>query len=218
MGSFRPLTISSRKIGSMSSRLSDSSVHGTPSELARSQEGHQGRAEVLQLAVRRGREPAEVQIAHRVDELGGHELRIGAVELDRVERSRMILLGELEEVDPMGLLRGHRIEEARDRVAVRVDEGEAPSGSQVVGGEGDELGALARSRPPEQHEMAGEQALGHEDRAAGVEPDRPQAGLRGDDRRREAPAPDRIDRPRLLRGARETPQFGEITGRHPHRV
>ena len=41
-------------------------------------------------------------------------------------------------------------------------------------------GALARSRPPEQYEMAGEQALGHEDRAAGVEPDRPQAGLRGD--------------------------------------
>ena len=36
MGSFRPLTISSRKIGSMSSRLSDSSVHGKPSELARS--------------------------------------------------------------------------------------------------------------------------------------------------------------------------------------
>ena len=36
--------------------------------------------------------------------------------------------------------------------------------------------------------MAGERALGREDRAAGVEPDRPQAGLRGDDRRREAPA------------------------------
>jgi hypothetical protein len=107
----------------------------------------------------------------------------------------MILLGELQKVDPVGLLRGHRIEEARDRVAVRVDEGEAPSGSQVIGGEGDELGALARSRPPEQHEMAGEQALGHEDRAVGVEPDRPQAGLRCNDRRREAPAPDPIDRP-----------------------
>ena len=98
-----------------------------------------------------------------------------------LKRSRMVLLGELEEVDPMGLLLGHRVEEAGDRVAVRVDEGEATSGSQVVGGEGDELGALARSRPPEQHDVAGEQALGHEDRAAGVEPDRPQTGLRGDD-------------------------------------
>ena len=89
----------------------------------------------------------EVQVAHGVHELGRHELRIGAVELDRVEAARVLLLRELEQMDPVGLLLGHRVEQADHGVAVGIDEGEAAPGPQVVGGERHKLGALARAGP-----------------------------------------------------------------------
>ena len=117
---------------------------------------------------RRG-QGGEVQVAHRVHELGRHELGLRAVELDRVEAPRALALGELEQVDPGRLVRRDGVEEARHGVPVGVDEREAAPGAQVVGGEGDELGALARPGPPEQHRVAGEQRVGDEHGAPAVE-------------------------------------------------
>jgi hypothetical protein len=83
-----------------------------------------------------------------------HDLGIGAIELDRVEAARVLLLSKLEEVDPADLILGHRVEQAGDRVAVGVDEREAAPRPQVVGGERHELGALARAGPPQQQHVA----------------------------------------------------------------
>ena len=112
----------------MNSRVSASSVQGPSGPAGSREQGEQRRAQVLELAVGRRGERGEVQVAHRVHELGRHELGVGAVELDRVEAPRALLLGELEQVDPGRLLRRHGVEQAGHGVAVGVDEGEAAPG------------------------------------------------------------------------------------------
>ena len=169
------------------------------------EQGEEGGAQVLELAVGRRGEGGEVQVAHRVHELGRHELGVGAVELDRVEAPRVLLLGELEQVDPRRLLRRHGVEQASDRVAVGVDERETAPATQVVGGEADELGALAGAGAPQEHDVAGEQVRGHEHRPPAVLPDRPQPGPGRGLRRRQAAAADDLDRAVLGPRARDSP-------------
>jgi hypothetical protein len=85
---------------------------------------HEPVAQVADLAmgVRR-----EEQIADRVDELTGDELGLGAVELERVERPRPVALREPEDVNAFDLVGRDEVEELRDRVAVGIEEREAPS-------------------------------------------------------------------------------------------
>jgi len=74
-----------------------------------------------------------------------------------------IALGELEQMDPVELVGRDGIEQPRDGVAMGIDEREAAPGGKVVGGEGDEFGALARARPPDERDVAEEQALRNAD-------------------------------------------------------